>query len=126
MVSLNPNTLLNGNGIDIASLVTQVLSPQTGEVQVLQQQEAALQTQANLLTGINNDLSSLSSAVNSLTDALGPLTALTAQSSQTNILTASAQSGATAGAHTVVVSTLATQSTLYTNAIANANTSIIP
>lgn len=125
-VSLNPGTLLNGNGIDIASLIQQVLAPENGEVQVLQQQGAALQTQAGLLTGINNDLSSLSSAVNSLTDPLGPLTSLAAQSSQPSILTASAQAGATAGTHTVVVSSLASQSTIYTNAIANANTSIIP
>lgn len=125
-ITLNPSTLLNGSGINVSSLVTQVLAPQNSEIQVLQQQQSGLQTQAGLLTGINNDLSNLSSAVNSLTDALGPLTALTAQSSQTGILTASAQSGAIAGTHTIVVSSLASQSTLYTNAIADANTSIIP
>lgn len=124
-VSLNPGTILNGNGIDVASLVQQVLAPQNGEITVLQQQQSGLQTQAGLLTGINNDLSSLSSAVNSLTDPLGPLTALTAQSSQPNILTASTQAGATAGTHTVVVSSLASQSTLYTNPVADANTSIL-
>lgn len=125
-ISLNPGSILNGNGIDVTSLVTQALAPQNSEIQVLQQQQSALQTQAGLLTGINSDLSNLQTAVNSLTDVLGPLTALTALSSQPSILTASAQTGAAAGTHTVVVSTLASQSTLYTNAIADANTSIIP
>ena len=125
-ISLNPGSVLNGNGIDVASLVTEALAPQNSAIQLLQQQQSALQTQAGLLTGINSDLANLQSAVNSLTDVLGPLTTLTAQSSQPSILTASAQAGATAGTHNIVVSTLASQSTLYTNAIANANTSIIP
>ena len=125
-ISLNPGSILNGNGIDVASLVTQALAPENSEVQVLQQQQSGLQTQAGLLTGINSDLSNLQTAVNSLTDVLGPLTTLSAQSSQPSILTASAQTGATAGTHNIIVSTLASQSTLYTNAIADANTSIIP
>jgi flagellar hook-associated protein 2 len=126
MVSLDPSTLLNGNGIDVASLVSQVLSAQSGGLQLLQQQQTDLQTQASLLTGLNGDLGNLSSAVNSLTDVLGPLSSLSAQSSQTSILTASAQSSAVPGTHTLVVSTLASQSTLYTDSITDANTSILP
>jgi flagellar hook-associated protein 2 len=125
MVSLNPSTLLNGNGIDVSSLVSQVLSSRNGALQLLQQQQTNLQNQAGLLNGINSDLSSLSSAVNSLTDILGPLSAQSAQSSQTTVLTASAQSSATPGTHTVVVSSLASPSTLYTNPIADANTSVL-
>jgi len=125
-ISLNPGSLLNGNGIDVNSLVTQSLAPMNGQVQTLQQQQSDLQNQANVMSSINNDLSSLSSAVNSLSDVLGPLSAMTAQSSQTNVLTASAQSSATAGTHTVIVSTLASQSTLYTDAIRDAKTSILP
>jgi flagellar hook-associated protein 2 len=126
MVSLNPSSLLNGNGIDISSLVSQVLATQTAGLQQLQQQQTALQTQASLLTGINGDLSNLSSAVNALTDDLGPLSSVSAQSSQTSVLTASAQSTAVPSTHTLVVSTLASQSTLYTDSVADANTSILP
>jgi flagellar hook-associated protein 2 len=126
MVSLDPSTLLNGNGIDVASLVSQVLSAQSGGLQLLQQQQTDLQTQASLLTGLNGDLANLSSAVNSLTDVLGPLSSVSAQSSQTSILTASAQSSPVPGTHTLVVSTLASQSTLYTDSITDANTSILP
>lgn len=126
MISLNPSTLLNGTGIDVTSLVNQVLSQENGQTTLLQQQQTDLQGQSSLLTGINNDLNSLSTAVNSLTDVLGPLTAMSATSSQNGILTASAQTSATAGTHTVVVSTLATQGTLYTDAVKDANTSILP
>ncbi|HEY4052371.1 MAG TPA: flagellar filament capping protein FliD [Terriglobales bacterium] len=126
MVSLNPSSLLNGTGIDVSSLVSQVLATQTAGLQQLQQQQTDLQTQASLLTGINSDLSNLSSAVNALTDVLGPLSAVSAQSSQTSVLTASAQSTAVPGTHTLVVSTLASQSTLYTDSVADANTSILP
>jgi flagellar hook-associated protein 2 len=126
MVSLNPSSLLNGTGIDVSSLVSQVLATQTAGLQQLQQQQTDLQTQASLLTGINGALSNLSSAVNALTDVLGPLSAVSAQSSQTSVLTASAQSTAVPGTHTLVVSTLASQSTLYTDSVADANTSILP
>ena len=125
-ISLNPSTLLNGNGIDVASLVTASLAPQSGQVAGLQQQVSALQNQSSLLTGINGDLGSLSSAINALTDVLSPLSAMSAQSSQSTILTASAQAGATAGTHNIVVNSLATQGTIYTNAVGDANASMLP
>ena len=126
MISLNSATLLSGNGIDVNSLVTQVQAPEQSEIQLYQQQQTGLQTQASLLTSINNDLSNLSSAVNSLTDVLGPLTAQTVNSSQPSVLTGTAQATATPGNHTVVVSTLATQGTIYTQSVTNATTSILP
>jgi len=126
MISLNSATLLSGNGIDVNSLVAEVQAPLQSEIQLYQQQQTGLQTQAGLLTSLNNDLSNLSSAVNSLSDVLGPLTSQTVNSSQPSILTGTAQSTATPGNHTIVVSTLATQGTLYTQPITDANTSILP
>ena len=125
-ITLNPGTLLNGNGIDVNSLVQQALAPQNAEVTVLQQQQSTLQTQAGLLTSINSDLGNLLSAAQSLSDPLGSLTAISAQSSQPSIVTASAQPGATAGTHNILVTSLATQGTLYTEAVKNADTSILP
>src|SRR6266700_59847 len=126
MISLNSGGLLSGNGIDVQSLVAQVLSPESGQLQVWQQQQSDLQTQAKLLTSINSDIGDLSSAVNSLTDILGPLTGQTAKSSQPSIVTASAQGTAIPGDHTIVVSALATQGTLYTDPVTDGNTSILP
>jgi flagellar hook-associated protein 2 len=126
MVTLDPSTLLNGSGIDVKSLVSQVMANESGQTTLLQQRQSDLQTQATLLTGINNHLTSLYSAVTNLNDIMGPLTAMATQSSQPGILTATAQSSATAGSHTVVVNTLASQSTLYTNPVKDADTSILP
>ncbi|HZR64517.1 MAG TPA: flagellar filament capping protein FliD [Terriglobales bacterium] len=124
-ISLNSATLLSGNGIDINSMVAAVEAPQLAQIQLYQQQQSTLQTQAGLLTSINNDLNNLSTAVNSLTDVLGPLTAQTVSSSQPSIVTASAQTTAAAGNHTIVVNTLATQGTIYTQPVASENTSIL-
>ncbi len=126
MITLDPWTLLNGNGIDVNSLVTQALSGANAQVQLLQQQQATLGSNAGLLNSINSDLSSLAAAVNSLSDVLGPLASKTASSSQNSILTAAAQLGASPGTHTVVVNTLATRGTLYTDAVTDATTSILP
>jgi flagellar hook-associated protein 2 len=95
-------------------------------LQLLQQQQSNLQSNASLLGGINSDLANLLSAVNGLADILGPLSAQSAQSSQPSVLTASAQSSASPGTHTLVVSSLASPSTLYTNPVPDANASILP
>src|SRR5581483_2433379 len=109
MISLNAATLLNGDGIDVSSLVAKVLSQESGQKAIWEQRQSELANEASLLTGMNSHLSGLYSAVNTLNDVLGPLSAMTAKSSQTTILTASAQPTTTPGTHTVVVSTLAAQ-----------------
>src|SRR5438067_5007027 len=126
MISLNSASLLSGNGIDVNSLVAAVQAPAQSQIQLYQQQQTGLQTRVSLLGTINNDLSNLSSAVNSLSDVLGPLTAQAVNSSQPSILTGTAQATAAPGNHTIVVSTLATQGTLYTQPVTDANTSILP
>ena len=126
MISLNTSGLLSGNGIDVKTLVQDMLSPQLGQLQLWQQQQSDLQTQAQLLTKIGGDVSDLSTAVNSLTDILGPLTGQVAKSTQPSIVTGSAQTNATPGTHTIVVSDLATQGTIYTAAVTDGDTSILP
>jgi flagellar hook-associated protein 2 len=126
MISLNSATLLSGNGIDVNSLVAAVQAPVQSQIQLYQQQQTGLQTQAGLLTTLNSDLNNLASTVNSLTDVLGPLTSQTVNSSQPGILTGTAQATATPGNHTIVVSTLATQGTLYTQPVTDASASILP
>ena len=56
----------------------------------------------------------------------GALAAVTATSSESAIVTATAVTGATAANYTVVVTGLASTGTLYTDPIANANTPILP
>ena len=126
-ISLNPSTLLNGQGIDVSTLVTESLSASDGQLTVWQEQLSTLETQASDLTSMNNDLNSLATAVQALSDPVGVFSAQTAASSDTAVLTATTSTTATAGTHEIVVNNLATQGVVYTNDFAGgASASILP
>jgi flagellar hook-associated protein 2 len=124
-VSFNAAALLNGNGINVSSVVSAILSPKNASISLLQNQQTDLSTQAGLLAGLNNNLTNLAAAVLSLASIHGPLTAQAATSSQPSILAATAQTTAPAGTHQIVVSTLATTGSLYTDPLADGNTSFL-
>jgi flagellar hook-associated protein 2 len=124
-VSFNSAALLNGNGINVSSVVNAILAPKSGSISLLQNQQTDLSTTAGLLTGLNNNLTNLAAAVLSLASISGPLTAQSATSSQPGILTAIAQTTAPVGAHQIVVSSLATIGTLYTDPLSDSNASFL-
>lgn len=125
-ISFNAAGLLNGNGINVSQIVQELLSPQAAAVTALQNQQTTLSSNVGFLQGLDNNLSSLAASVLDLANPLGPLTAQAATSSDTDILTATAQTNATTGSHQIVVSSLATTATVYTNQIHDANTSLLP
>ncbi len=122
-VSFNAAALLNGNGIDVSSVVTAILAPATAPLTQWQNQQTDLSTQAGLLAGLNNSLTTLAAVAISLASPTGPLSSQTATSSDSSILTAGAQTTALPGVHQIVVSSLATTGTLYTNPLTDGNTS---
>ncbi len=124
-ISFNAASLLNGNGINVQSVVTAILAPGNAVVNQLQNQQTDLSTQAGLLAGYNNNLTSLAAAVVALANPTGPLASQSATSSQPSILTASAATTATPGTHQIEVGTLATTGTLYTNPLTDGNTSFL-
>jgi flagellar hook-associated protein 2 len=125
-VSLNPATILSGQGIDVSSVVQQIISEQSGQLTVWQGQQTNFATQDGLLEGEENNLTNLQTAVAALADPNGALTAQAATSSNSGVLTATAQNSAIAGTHQIEVTSLATTGTLYTNPIAaGANTSFL-
>jgi len=125
-ISLNAAALLNGNGIDVNSLVSQIEAQQQGQVTLWQQEQSDLSTQSGLLLGFNQNLSTLQAALQALADPMGPLAAMAASSSNPSILTANAQTGVTAGTHQIVVNTLASAGEIYTAALPDGNTSFLP
>ncbi len=125
-ISFNAANLLNGNGIDVNSVVSEVQAAQSGQLTVWQGDVTSLQTQATALGTINTDLQNLATAAQGFTGSGGALTAVTASSSESAIVSATAQAGATAANYTVVVTGLASTGTLYTDEVANATTSILP
>lgn len=124
-ISFNAASLLNGNGIDVSSLVSEILGFQSGQLTAWKADQTTLQTQATTIGNINNDLSSLLTATQALSDPTGALTGLTATSSVSAILTATVQAGATPANYSIVVTSLASTGTLYTDSVADANTSIL-
>src|SRR5215813_13356296 len=113
-ISFNTSTLLNGNGINVSALVSELLAPQTSALTALQNQQSTLSSQTSLLSGYNNDLNALASAVAVLADPNGQIGSLSATSAQPNVVTATAQSGATPGTHQITIENLATTGTVFT------------
>ena len=126
-ISLNPASILSGQGIDVSSVVQQIITEQSGPLTVWQNQEATLQSQSIALTAINNDLGHLATAVQALSDPVGVFTTQVATSSEPAVLTASVPtSSAIAGTHQIIVNSLATTGALYTVGIPDPNASILP
>ena len=124
-ISFNAAALLNGNGIDVKSLVAAVQSAATAPLTAMQNQQTDLSTQAGLLSGYENNLTALQASVLSLASTTGPLASQAATSSDSSILSATAATTATAGTHQIVVSALATTGTIYTNSLKDGNTSFL-
>ncbi len=125
-ISLNPSTILSGQGIDVSSLVQQIISSQSGELTVWQNESTTLASQNGVLQGIENDLTNLQTAVQALDSPTGALSANAVTSSDTSVLNASVSGTPTAGNYQVDVNSLATQGTLYTSAVSGgANASFL-
>jgi flagellar hook-associated protein 2 len=110
--------------IDVQSLLTSVEQANAIPMQLLQQQQSTLQTQSSTLTSIENDINALSTAVSALSNTSGSINSLTATSSDSNLVTATADPTAATGTHTIVVNSLATTSSYYTNPVASSSTPI--
>jgi flagellar hook-associated protein 2 len=110
--------------IDVQSLLNSALAAAQAPLTNLQQQQTTEQTQSAALQVIGNDVTALSTAAQALTDTNGAINALTANSSDSTVLTASADSFAQAGTHSIVVNSLATTASYYTNAVATATTTL--
>src|ERR1700690_2184209 len=94
--------------VDVQSLLNSALAAAKAPLTNLQQQQTTEQTQSAALQVIGNDVAALTTAAQALTDTSGAVIALTAASSNTSVLSASADSTASAGTHSIVVNSLAT------------------
>ena len=102
--------------------VQSIIQSEQGPEQLMQQQVSTLSDQATALGTISTQLQSLQTAVFALNDFQGALAAKTTSSSNSGVATATADSTAATGSHTVVVSNLATTSSAYSSTLANGDT----
>jgi flagellar hook-associated protein 2 len=94
----------SGQGFDVSSTVSQIVTNLQAVETPWKNQLTALQSQDTALTSIGTDLSSLSTALQSLTDFQGVFSGKEGSSSDTSVIAlTNATSAAVAGTHTVVV-----------------------
>jgi flagellar hook-associated protein 2 len=110
--------------VNVQALLDAAMAAAQQPLAVLQQQQATLQTQSQTLTSIEGDITALATAVTAIGDSGTGINALSATSSNSSVLTASADSTATAQTHSITVNSLATTSSYYTNAVASGSTAV--
>lgn len=128
---ININSLLSGlgsssSGINVASAVASAIAALSQPEMQWENEQAALQTQTTDLTQIQTDVTSLETSLTALSDPAGALASMTATSSDTSVVGATAASGTVAGTHVVVVNNIASTASWYSNSVATSSTNLTP
>jgi flagellar hook-associated protein 2 len=105
--------------IDVQALLNSAISAAQAPLTLLQNQQSNVQAQSTALQSISADMSALSTAIQGLTSSSGGVNAFTATSSNTSLLSASADASAQPGTHAVVINSLATTASYYSNEVAS-------
>jgi flagellar hook-associated protein 2 len=121
-VGLNFGSPTSGQGFNVSQTVSQLVANLQSVETPWQTQLTALHSEDAALTSIGTDLSSLGTALESLTDFEGVLASKEGSSSDTNVLSlTSAGTTAVAGSHTVVVKSLASTASYYSDPVASSS-----
>ena len=117
-IGLSFGSPTSGQGIDVASTVTQMVAQLQATETPYKTQLTSLQSQDTVISNLGSLLSTLSNDITGLTDPAGILSGKQGSSSDTNTLALlSADTTATAGSHTVTVQNLAQTSTEASSAV---------
>jgi len=121
-VGLSFGSPTSGAGFDVSSTVASIVSNLDKVETPWKTQLTALQSQDTAISSLGTLFSNLSTDLSSLTDFEGIMAQKTGSSSDTNVLElTSASSSATAGTHTVEVSSLAETSSGYLAPVSSAS-----
>jgi flagellar hook-associated protein 2 len=113
-----------GAGIDVASTVSQLIAAIRAPEQVWTTQQSLAKVQGQALTQLNTEVTALSNAIDSLKDVAGAVTARAVTTSNPSLVSASASNATPVGSHTVVISSLATSSSYYSDPVATGATTL--
>jgi flagellar hook-associated protein 2 len=117
-IGLSFGSPTSGQGIDVASTVTQMVAQLQATETPYKTQLTSLQSQDTVISNLGSLLSTLSNDITGLTDPAGVLSGKQGSSSDTNTRALlSADTTATAGSHTVTVQDLAQTSTEASSAV---------
>ena len=114
----------SSSGINVASAVAAAISADSVPEQQLEAQQQTLQTDTSGINQIQTDVNSLQTSLSALSDPAGALASMTATSSDTDVVQASAASGTAAGTHVVVVNNIASTASSYSNSVASSSTAL--
>jgi flagellar hook-associated protein 2 len=120
-VGLSFGSPTSGAGFDVSATVSQIVANLQAVETPWNNQLTSLESQDSVISNLGTLFSNLSNDVSQLTDFNGILAQKEGSSSDTNVLElTAASSSATAGAHTVVVNSLAQTSSGYLAEVADA------
>jgi flagellar hook-associated protein 2 len=114
----------SSSGINVQDAVAQAIAAESGPLSQMEQQQSLLQTQTSDINQIESDMTTLQTALTALSQPVGALTAMTTSSSNTSIVTASAEAGTVAGNHVVEVNNLASTASWYSDSVASSSTAL--
>ena len=113
-----------GSGLDVSSIVSQLVELERRPLTTLQTSAARIQTQISTYGQVQSLISDLSAAATQLTKA-DLWTQNTATSSATSTLTATAKAGAASGTYSIQVNQLAAAQSLASSPFASGTTSVL-
>jgi flagellar hook-associated protein 2 len=112
-------------GIDVTSAVAAAIYADRAPERGWQADQATLTSQTTALTAIQTATQAVQNDLQTLNSLAGPLAARSVNSSNANIVSASAASGTAASTHTIVVNSLASTGAWYSDAAASP-TAVLP
>jgi flagellar hook-associated protein 2 len=123
------SSLLSGlgsssSGINVGSAVSAAMSALSRPEQQWLNQQQTLATEASGIDQIQNDVNALQSSLRALGDPFGALASMTATSSDTSVVNATAVAGTASGSHVVIVNNIASSASAYSNAVASSSTNL--
>ena len=111
-------------GIDVTSAVSSALYADRAQERVWQADQTTLSSQTTALTAIQTATEAIATDMDSLNTLSGPLSARTVSSSNSSYLTATAATGTVTGTHSVVVNSLATSGSWYSDEETSSTTAL--
>jgi len=111
-------------GIDVTSAVNASITAAESPENVWTSQQSTLASQTSALKQIQSDTTALDNDMQALNNLNGPLSSVTATSSNSSVLTASAAAGSTTGNFAVLINNLASTASYASSAVASATTAL--
>jgi flagellar hook-associated protein 2 len=109
----------DGNGINVSQTVSAILEADRAPETAWQNDQTTITNQETALTNLQTEISTLQTSFQNLSDYSGVFSSLTATSSDTSEVSATAGTAATSGSHTIVVTSLASTGESYSNDVSS-------